>query len=771
VDIPDFESVRIAVVETAALGGLLHYSVQLGDALAERGHEVDLITPRGNELAGHESRSRMRAVLPPPVRTARDVQSKPLYLARRGLIALRLVAAWARILWETRPGRYDVVLIGADIALPPATVGALLLSVIPGRPRLIRIAHNVRAFNRQGGTALYRSASLAEALLRRLYPRFDLVFVHGERSREEFERTWRSKRIAVIPHGDERLFGREPPPPSNEERILFFGDWRKVKGLEVLMEAFDELVARRPSVRLTIAGSPASADWHPDLVRRWAAGHAEHVQVIDHYVPVEDVPRVFSDARVVATPYLAGYQSGVIHLAMTMARAVVTTDVGDLGTAVADGQTGRVVPPGDPKALATALEELLADPDRAQRFGTEARRRVLADSGWERVAESVDLELQALPGVTPLRPAAMATAHAQVPHVTVTELRGSEIDALEGVWRDLEARAPSASPYVGFDWLRAWTRTYAPHRLHLVRIEDPDAVRALALVDVRSGGRWRFAGDPVTPERALLCETGREAESWAALSRWLADHRRSWATIEARGVRPGTTLSGASAAAEPVPVLRLPASFDDFLAARSANMQQEIRRKRRRLEQAGGVVRPVPPDELEPALDAFIALHKLRAEQKGERHPSVDARLAQMLAAAGAAPGWSLTLHEVSLDGRTLGVRVTLQTRDTSYLYNVGIDPDAGRFSPGILLTVAAIEDAIEKGHQTVEMGPGLFGYKLSLGGEPDERLVLEAGSPSLRGRVFGLPARAYRWMVRRPRLAEPTRRLNEWRVGLKHGD
>jgi hypothetical protein len=46
---------------------------------------------------------------------------------------------------------------------------------------------------------------------------------------------------------------------------------------------------------------------------------------------------------------------------------------------------------------------------------------------------------------------------------------------------------------------------------------------------------------------------------------------------------------------------------------------------------------------------------------------------------------------------------------------------------------------------------------------------VLEARSASLRGQVLSLPARGYRWLVRHPRLAEPTRRLNEWRAGLRH--
>jgi glycosyltransferase involved in cell wall biosynthesis len=198
---------------------------------------------------------------------------------------------------------------------------------------------------------------------------------------------------AIIPHGDERIFG-EPPPATDEERILFFGDWRKVKGMPLLMAAFDVLAERRPSVRLTIAGRPAPQDFDPDLVRSWAAGHGERVKVMDRYVPIEEVPSVFAEARVVATPYFVGYQSGVVHLAMTMGRAVVATDVGDLGSAVVDGETGLVIPPEDPGVLADALERVVSDPDLANRMGVRARERVLERSGWEKVAERVEEALR-----------------------------------------------------------------------------------------------------------------------------------------------------------------------------------------------------------------------------------------------------------------------------------------------------------------------------------------------------------------------------------------
>jgi glycosyltransferase involved in cell wall biosynthesis len=387
---------QVAVVETAPFGGLLHYSVQLANALAERGLEVDLLTPRGNELVNLPGAAHMRAVLAPPLRSAEEPPVGRLgRLARKAGIAFRLSRAWARILFETRRRRYDVVLVAADIGLPPATVGAYLLTALPGAPPVAHIRHNVRSFNRWGGQEMFESGGVMRGLRKRFTNHLGMVFVHGERALDEFQKRSPGVPAAVIPHGDERVFG-DPPPATDEERILFFGDWRKVKGMPLLMDAFDVLAERRPSVRLTIAGRPALQDIDPELIRRWAAGHGERVKVIDHYVPIEDVPSVFAEARVVATPYFVGYQSGVIHLAMTMGRAVVATDVGDLGSAVVDQETGLVIPPEDAGLLADALERVVSDAELANRMGEQARQRVLERSGWEKVAQRVE---EALAGV------------------------------------------------------------------------------------------------------------------------------------------------------------------------------------------------------------------------------------------------------------------------------------------------------------------------------------------------------------------------------------
>ena len=177
--------------------------------------------------------------------------------------------------------------------------------------------------------------------------------------------------------------------------MLFFGDLRRHKGLEVLREAFDLVAARRARARLTVARTPAPADLDPASLLAWARASDGRVEVRLGYVPLAEVADLFACARVVVTPYLAGYQSGVLHLAMTMGRAVVTSDVGDLAAAAGDG--ALTVPPGDAVALAAALERVLAEPGLAARLGAAGRRRSESSASWEATAAAFEQAISRLP--------------------------------------------------------------------------------------------------------------------------------------------------------------------------------------------------------------------------------------------------------------------------------------------------------------------------------------------------------------------------------------
>jgi glycosyltransferase involved in cell wall biosynthesis len=375
---------RIAIIEPLPFGGLLHYAVQLGDALAQAGDEVDLLLARDNELSAHHGPARRREILPAEPAPAPPEPTRAQTLARRARTARRLLAGWARIAREVRRSDHDVILLGGSFDMALSTAAALLVTHLRAGAPLVHVCHNVRPLNRWGGDRLYLESGLSLALMRRLYPRFDLVFVHGERSRQEFEETWPPTRLAIVPHGDETLFAQEPPPPADEPRALFFGTWSKMKGLPVLMEAFDLLRARHPE------------EGESERLLQWAAERPEQVQALPGYVPIEQVRDLFARARVVVLPYITGYQSGVVHVAMTMQRAVVATNVGDLSSAVADEQTGIVVPPREPAMLAQALERVLFDADLADRLGAAGRARMMSGSGWPEVAAKVQAGLSAV---------------------------------------------------------------------------------------------------------------------------------------------------------------------------------------------------------------------------------------------------------------------------------------------------------------------------------------------------------------------------------------
>jgi starch synthase len=78
---------------------------------------------------------------------------------------------------------------------------------------------------------------------------------------------------------------------------------------------------------------------------------------------------------------------GIVNLeAMACGTAVVGSAVGGIPEVVADGQTGLLVPPGDPVRLAEALAALTADPARATAMGQHGRQRAIEEFSWASIA-------------------------------------------------------------------------------------------------------------------------------------------------------------------------------------------------------------------------------------------------------------------------------------------------------------------------------------------------------------------------------------------------
>lgn len=145
---------------------------------------------------------------------------------------------------------------------------------------------------------------------------------------------------------------------------------RPQKGVDVAIDAV-EMVAERTGrdVHLVVVGSG------PDAERlREHAQTARHARV--HFVGHQDDTFPWYDTfDVLVVPSRAESFSQVILEIMAAGKAVVASASGGLQHAVVDGETGYLVRPGDPVALAEALERLIEDPELAARLGSEGRRR------------------------------------------------------------------------------------------------------------------------------------------------------------------------------------------------------------------------------------------------------------------------------------------------------------------------------------------------------------------------------------------------------------
>src|SRR5205085_10492010 len=120
------------------------------------------------------------------------------------------------------------------------------------------------------------------------------------------------------------------------------------------------------------------------------AGGEGSVRIFGRYIPDDEVEALFKAADVAVLPYRSATQSGVTHAAYATGTPVITTDVGGLAETVLPGETGMVVPPEDPEALADAVVRYFEQGMAPElRRGVDAFRR---RHSWEQLADAT-LEL------------------------------------------------------------------------------------------------------------------------------------------------------------------------------------------------------------------------------------------------------------------------------------------------------------------------------------------------------------------------------------------
>lgn len=194
--------------------------------------------------------------------------------------------------------------------------------------------------------------------------------------------------------GDPERFRPELREPGrlrsgpDRRTVLYPGRPTLVKGAGVLARAIPRVLAGFPRAEFVFTGGGAEEFHRLATLPPEAAAHVRFLG----YLPYDDLPRVFAAADLAIAPTY--YEDFPIRILESLASGVpvVASNVGGIREVVVTGQTGTLVPPGDPEALADAIVDLLQDDDRRARLGAAGRRRIVEEFSWQRAgARTVDL--------------------------------------------------------------------------------------------------------------------------------------------------------------------------------------------------------------------------------------------------------------------------------------------------------------------------------------------------------------------------------------------
>jgi glycosyltransferase involved in cell wall biosynthesis len=297
---------------------------------------------------------------------------------------LRLLLRWRRLLARHR---FDVVFDNQCLSWG-------LLGIRATGVPVVSVIHHPLHIDREADFAI--DPRLVKKIKRTLYfpllmqglvaPRLDRIVTVSEASRREIERHFGipEKDVAVVHNGTDTELFRPHPDVAKEADLVFVGRTEdRKKGIGTLLEALSLLPAH---VTLKIVdGRIPPEGLVPRLIRRF--GLEGRVIFQDRFLEIEELVREYSTGRVAVVPsFFEGFGFPASE-AMACGLPVVANAAGALPEVVGtDGEAGRLVPPRDARALADAIADVLATPEKAARMGRAARARVERTFRWEDAA-------------------------------------------------------------------------------------------------------------------------------------------------------------------------------------------------------------------------------------------------------------------------------------------------------------------------------------------------------------------------------------------------
>ncbi len=310
---------------------------------------------------------------------------------------------------------------------------------------------------------------------------------------------------------------------------------------------------------------------------------------------------------------------------------------------------------------------------------------------------------------------------------TITQ---ESFDSLASCWTDSSHRLRWNSVFVLPAWLKAWWQEFGSGaELYLSTVRQEGKIIGIAPLLLREGRASLIGSADVCDYLDFVVVPGREEDFFIPL---LDDLRQKGINhLDLRPLRPDSTvLSNLVAIAqnrgyevlchqEDVSLeLDLPSTWEAYLATLTAKQRHEVRRKLRRLSEAGRVDYHFVKDSaaVHEAMDTFLKMFTESREDKATfltaQMESFFRSLADTMAEAGL-----LRLGILELDTLPTAMIMCFDYNDCLYLYNSGYDPQYNSLSVGLLCKVLCIKESIQEGKKRFDFLKGDEPYKYHLGG------------------------------------------------------
>jgi glycosyltransferase involved in cell wall biosynthesis len=207
------------------------------------------------------------------------------------------------------------------------------------------------------------------------------IIVHGNRLKNDLlKRSISADKILAIPHFDYNYLLHnidedcDCGEDDDDKYMLFFGNIKPYKGLDVFLNALDVVEKKINSSRLKvmIAGKGSLHPYESLLVGK----KRDYLIVKNENIPNSGIPCLFKKASVIVLPYTDASQSGVVPLAYTFSRPVIVSNIESLKEYVEHGITGFVFESKNIEQLAGYLIDAISHPDLMVQMGVNAHRKL-----------------------------------------------------------------------------------------------------------------------------------------------------------------------------------------------------------------------------------------------------------------------------------------------------------------------------------------------------------------------------------------------------------